>query len=141
MECIWLAAVVLFVILEAATYQLISTWFAIGAVGGLIAALCGADFYIQLCVFAVVSAVMLAVLRPLSMRILKRQDFKTNADSLIGKDVLITNEVSNIKGTGEGKVNGMTWTVRSDTDEILLPGQTARIKRIEGVKLIAEKIG
>lgn len=141
MECVWLAAVVVFVILEAATYQMVSTWFAIGAVGAVIAVFCGANLYVQFGVFIGISVIMIAVLRPLSMRILKRQDFKSNAEGLIGKNVLITSEVSNIKGTGEGKVNGMTWTVRSDTDEPIPSGQTARIKRIEGVKLIAEKIG
>jgi hypothetical protein len=36
-EILWLAAVVVFIILEAVTYQMISVWFIIGSVGALIA--------------------------------------------------------------------------------------------------------
>lgn len=141
MGIIWLIAVVAFIILEAVTYQIISIWFVIGAIGGLIAYLSGAGFEIQMVVFIAVSALLLAVLRPLSMKLLKSKDLKTNADSLIGKNILITQEVSNIKGTGQGKINGMAWTVRGVTDEVIHAGETAKIKDIEGVKLIAEKIG
>ncbi len=138
---IWLAAIVAFIILEAVTYQIVSIWFVFGAVGGMIAYLLGADFYVQLIVFIVVSAILLSILRPLSMKLVKRQDFKTNSDGLIGKNILITQEVSNIKGTGQGKINGMVWTVRGENDAVIHTGEIAKVKKIEGVKLIAEKLG
>jgi membrane protein implicated in regulation of membrane protease activity len=141
MGVIWLAAIIVFAILEAVTYQIVSIWFVFGAVGGMIAYILGADFYWQMGIFIAVSAILLAILRPLSMKLVKKQDFKTNADSLIGKNILITQEVSNIKGTGQGKINGMVWTVRGGSDEVIHTGEIAKVKRIEGVKLIAEKIG
>ena len=139
MEILWLAGIVSFIILEAVTYQLISIWFVIGAIGGLIAAMCGVDFYVQMAVFLAISILLLILLRPVSMKLIKKQDFKSNADSLIGKSILVTQEVNNIKGTGQGKVNGMVWTVRSETDETIAAGELAEIKRIEGVKLIVKK--
>ena len=139
MELLWLAGIVAFIILEAVTYQLISIWFVIGAIGGLIAAICGTDFYVQMTVFLAVSILLLVLLRPFSMKLIKKQDFKSNADSLIGKNILITQEVNNISGTGQGKVKGMVWTVRSETDETIAAGELAEIKRIEGVKLIVKK--
>lgn len=139
MEILWLVGMVAFIILEAVTYQLISIWFVIGAIGGLIAAMCGANFYVQMGVFLAVAILLLVLLRPVSMKLIKKQDFKSNADSLIGKSILITEEVNNIKGTGQGKVNGMVWTVRSSTDATFEPGDLAVIKSIEGVKLIVEK--
>lgn len=139
MEIIWLAGIVAFIILEAATYQLISIWFVIGAIGGMIAAMCGADFYVQMAVFLLISVVLLLLLRPVSMKLIKKQDFKSNADSLIGKNILITEEVNNVRGTGQGKVNGMIWTVRSEKDEIIEAGEIAEIGRIEGVKLIVKQ--
>ncbi|MGN0163155.1 MAG: NfeD family protein [Candidatus Ornithomonoglobus sp.] len=138
---IWLIAIVAFIILEAVTYQIVSIWFVFGAIGGMITYLLGADFYIQLIVFIAVSAILLSVLRPLSMKLVKKQDFKTNSDGLIGKNILITQEVSNIKGTGQGKINGMVWTVRGESDEVIHAGEIAKVKKIEGVKLIAEKLG
>ncbi len=139
MEILWLAGIVAFIILEAVTYQLISIWFVIGAIGGLIATMCGVDFYVQMAVFLAISILLLILLRPVSMKLIKKQDFKSNADSLIGKSILVTQEVNNIKGTGQGKVNGMVWTVRSETDETIAAGELAEIKRIEGVKLIVKK--
>lgn len=133
---IWIIAIVVFIVLESLTYQLVSIWFVFGAIGGMIASFCGTHFYIQMAIFLAISIIMLVALRPVSMKLVKRQDFKSNADGLVGKNVLITQEVSNIKGTGQGKVNGMHWTVRSESDEVIPAGTIVEIKKIEGVKLI-----
>lgn len=133
---IWLIAVVAFLILEAITYQLISIWFVFGAVAGLISSFVTDNFYIEMGVFLAVSVLMLAVLRPLSLKLVRKQDFKSNAESLIGKTVLITQEVNNLHNSGQGKINGMYWTVRSEDDKQIPAGGLARVVRIEGVKLI-----
>ena len=138
---IWLAGIIVFVILEAATYQLVSIWFAAGAVGGLTAASLGADFTVQMVVFIAVSVVLLLCLRPVSKRLLKSKKVNTNVDSLIGKDILITKEVNNIQGNGEGKVNGMYWTVRSADNSVISEGETAEVQKVEGVKLIVKRKG
>lgn len=134
----WLIAVAVFVVIEALTYQLVSIWFAIGAAGALVAFVCGAGLPVQIAVFVVVSVVMLAALRPASMKLVSKRRIKTNADELEGKTVLITEEVNNLMGTGAGRVGGMVWTVRSESDEVIPVGSSAKIVRIEGVKLIVE---
>ena len=40
---IWILGIIAFIILEAVTYQLVSIWFAIGALGGMIAAFSGVN--------------------------------------------------------------------------------------------------
>ena len=50
---IWILGIIAFIILEAVTYQLVSIWFAIGALGGMIAAFSGVNFYVQMAVFIV----------------------------------------------------------------------------------------
>lgn len=135
----WLIAIIAFIVLEAVTYQLVSVWFVIGSLGGLVAAALGASFGVQIAAFVILSALMLAVLRPLSMKLLKPKGLKTNVDGLIGGDVLITENVSNIEGTGKGKINGMTWTVRSESGEDIPENSVATVSRIEGVKLIVTK--
>lgn len=133
---IWLIAVVVFLVLEAVTYQLISIWFVFGAAAGLISSFVTDNFYIEMGVFLAVSILMLSILRPLSLKLVRKQDFKSNVESLIGKTVFITQEVNNLHNSGQGKVNGMYWTVRSDGDKQIPAGEVARIVRIEGVKLI-----
>lgn len=138
---IWAIGIIAFVILEAATYQMVSIWFAIGAVGGIIASALGASFKTQMIVFIAVSVVFLLALRPVSMKILKTRGAKTNIDGLIGKEVLITKDIDNLNGVGEGKINGMTWSVRS-LDNAKIPANTiAVIEKVEGVKLIVTRKG
>lgn len=137
----WFAAVVAFVVLEAVSYQLVSIWFALGAVGGLIAKMAGASFNVQMAVFLAVSVVCLVSLRPLSKRLVKHEETKTNAESLIGQDVLITKAVDNSRETGEGKINGMTWTVRSADGTYIAENEIAVAEEIKGVKLIVKRKG
>ncbi len=135
---LWLVAVIAFIVLEAVTYQLVSVWFVIGSLGGLVAAALGANLGVQIAIFVILSALMLVVLRPLSMKLLKPKGLKTNTDRLIGEDVLITQDVSNISETGQGRIKGMTWTVRSESGEDIPENTVATVVRIEGVKLIVK---
>ena len=138
MGVIWLIGIVIFLVIEAVSYQIVSVWFALGAIGGLIAYVCGAGFYVQIIVFVALSVILLAALRPLSMKLFNKNRIKTNADSFIGGTVLITQEVNNIKETGQGKISGTVWTVRSDNGAVIPEGAVAKVLRIEGVKLIVE---
>lgn len=62
---------------------------------------------------------------------------KTNAGSLIGKPVKITEEVDNANWRGKGVVEGMEWTVRAKNPaSIITAGMSAKIVDIQGVKLI-----
>ena len=134
-EMLWLAAVIVFIILEAVTYQMISVWFIIGSVGALIAALLGAEFWLQMVIFVALSLVLLVMFRPFAVKRLKT-DFRTNADAAVGKKVTITQTVDNAKGTGEAKLDGLVWSVRTQDGNTLDVGEVAEVKRIEGVKLI-----
>lgn len=136
---IWLLAVIAFIILEACTYQMICVWFIGGAIGGMIAGMLGAGFWVQMGLFLVLSVILLVAFRPLAIKRLNSQKTKTNADSLIGKKVIITETVDNINATGQCKLDGVVWLVRSDDDTVIAEGERAEILRIEGVKLIVRK--
>lgn len=56
MTALWIAAIVVFGVVEAVTAGLVSIWFVPGAVAGLIAAMAGAGLLIQLVLFLAVSA-------------------------------------------------------------------------------------
>lgn len=137
MQILWLVAVVAFLIIEANTYQMVSIWFVVGSIGALVAALCGAEPWLQITIFLVISVVLLIAFRPFALKKLKT-DYKTNVDAAIGKKVVITQEVDNVKGTGEAKLDGKVWTVRSESDRTISVDDVAEVKRIEGVKLIVD---
>ena len=134
----WLGAIIIFVIAEAVTYQLISVWFAAGAIGGLIAYLLGFNFEIQEVVFGVLSLLALISLRPIATRFLKIKDYKSNIDGLIGKEVYITKIGDTEDSVGEGTINGLVWTIRSEDGTSLKKGEKATITKIEGVKLLVK---
>lgn len=137
---IWFAAVIVFLIIEGVTYQLVSIYLAAGAVGGLVMYILGFDFMPQMIVFLIVSVLLLILVRPISVKAMKNGGrLRTNTDSLVGKRVYITKTVDNIMDSGEGRVNGSDWSVRSDSGAVIAAGKTAVVERIEGVKLIVKE--
>ena len=136
---LWAAAIVIFGVLEAVTVQLVSIWFVIGAVAALIASLCGANFLTQVLIFVGVTIVALLLTRPLIKKRLKPKIESTNADRCIGEDALVTERIDNRAGTGLVKVGGSVWTARTADGAVAEPGESVKVEKIEGVKLIVSK--
>ena len=90
MTIFWLAAFIVFAIGEAVTVGLVSVWFAVGALAGLFATALGAGLWLQITVFLGVSALALALFKPLSSKLLKTKASATNADRVIGASALVT---------------------------------------------------
>ena len=138
-DILWLFAVILFVIIECLSYQLISIWMAFGAIAALIVCWLGGNFTVQFIVFAIVSVLLIILTRPLCKRFINAKTERTNADRIIGKKAIVISEISNIKNQGSVRVNGMEWSARSDNNEKISVGETVEIVKIEGVKLIVRK--
>ena len=135
----WIAAIVIFIIAEAVTVALVSVWFIGGAAAALIAALCGAEVWLQVVLFFGVSIVLLLCLRPLSKRLLKQKKVATNADSNIGKEAIVTEEIDNLQGKGAVKIAGVEWSARSEDGSVIEKDAVVRILRIEGVKVCVQR--
>ena len=127
---------VLFLAVEAVTVGLVCIWFAAGSLIALLAAMCGAQLWLQIVVFIIVSAATLYFTRPLVKRYVNSKVEPTNADMVIGKECRVTETVDNIAGTGAVYVDGKTWTARSENDEVIQAGTLVTAKSIDGVKLI-----
>ena len=139
MEVLWLGLLIVFAVLEASTVSLVSIWFMGGALTALIAALCGAEIWLQVVLFFAVSIALLLCLRPLSKKLLKKKKVATNADSNIGKTAVVTEAIDNLRGTGAVKISGVEWSARSVDDSVLEKDAVVRILRIEGVKVCVER--
>lgn len=135
----WIAALVVFVVVEAVTVGLASIWFAIGALAALVCALLHGPVWLQVVWFLVISAVTLILTRPLVKKFTKNSQVATNADRNIGRVAVVTERIDNLAGTGAVKLDGMEWTARSTRDECTLePGDQAVVRDIQGVKLLVE---
>ena len=137
---VWLGILVTTVILEIATTQMVSIWFAIGALAAFIAALVGVEqLWIQIVVFVVVSAIALAATRPLVKKMVNQKAEPTNADMVIGKTGIVTEKIDNIASSGLVRVNGAVWTARSADDSVIEADEKVIIREISGVKLLVIK--
>ena len=135
MEYVWFALLLLFIFVEAATVNMVSTWFAVGALGALIVELTGAPIGFQVAVFIVISGVTLALLRPIAKKHFTPRITKTNVDALVGKTCLCVADIDNLTAAGQVKIGDVEWSARSTTGESIPAGTQVKIDRVEGVKV------
>lgn len=136
---LWLIALVLFAVVEAATAGLVCIWFAVGALAALLAALLGAGLAVQAVVFAVVSAAALALTRPLVRRMTAGRAVATNADRVLGAAAKVTETIDNENSAGAVYVDGKTWTARSADGSVIPAGEQVEVASMEGVKLYVKR--
>ena len=127
------------VIAEIATLQLVTIWFAAGALGAFIAAALGAPVYVQAIVFVVVSAVLLILTRPILKKLRVQNIVPTNADGEVGKLAVVTEDIDNTGDTGRVKIGGVNWRARSSADEHIEKGTSVRVTAIEGTTAFVVK--
>lgn len=137
---LWLCAVVVFVIAEAATVALVSVWFIGGAICALIAASLGAGAVVQLALFVGVSALLLAFAYPAARRRRAKKPERMNADRLAGQTALVTETIDAQLETGAVKVSGVLWTAKCRSGARIEAGQRVIIEQVEGAKLYVEPI-
>ncbi len=138
---VWLVAMIVLLVVEGMAPGLVSIWFALGALAAMISAMLKAPLWLQIVWFVAVSALSLLLTRPLAKKYVNAHTTATNADMAIGRDCVVTEEIDNIRGTGAVTVGGKIWTARmASPDGKAAKGETLRVLRIEGVKLIVEEI-
>ena len=134
---IWAVLTVVFVAAEISTVQLISIWLAAGA---FITLLCTyfmeIPFWIQLMIFVVTSAVLLAVTFPILHKKSKNQKYiPTNSELDIGKKAVVAEEINADKGTGRVTLNGVDWSAFSENGEIIPKDSIVTVTSVKGAKL------
>lgn len=136
MLAFWAVVLVTLVIIEASTAQLVTIWFAVGALAALISQMLGAQVWLQWLIFVVVSGTVLAATRPLVKKYAKPKIQPTNADRCIGQTAVVTEGIDNVAGKGAVKVGGIIWSARSESGESIQENEKVTITKIDGAKLI-----
>ena len=135
---VWLALILIFVIIEMLTVDFVFLMIAVGSVGGLIADLFGAPWWVQVLIAAAISVLLIFTLRPPLLRALKRSGdpAKTNIPALIGMSARVVSTVSPSGGQVKLAV-GETWTSRSAAGtRDLAPGEDVVVISIEGATAV-----
>ena len=137
---IWLIILVVLVVIEIFTLGLTTIWFAGGALVAIAVAALGGPVWLQVLTAVIVSAVLLFFTRPVAVKYFNRDRERTNAESLVGRQAIVTGEINNLQGIGQVAVNGMEWTARTITDgQVIKTGEVVAIRGINGVKLLVER--
>ena len=136
---IWLALLILFVILEAVTVQLICIWFAAGSLAAMLVSSLGGPIWLQLLVFFTLSIVLFALLWPLAKKHFKPKLVATNADALVGKVCRVTEAIDPLEG-GRVKVGDVTWSARSEGNKVIPAGEQVKILKIQGAKVFVAPV-
>ena len=137
MMIFWLVLLILCIGIEVLTLGLTTIWFAGGALVAIFAALLYAPIFIQVILFFLVSLLLLFFTRPIAVRYFNRDRVKTNVESMVGRQAIVTGEIDNLKATGQVTVSGQEWSARSIDDKVRIPaGAVVIVTAISGVKLI-----
>ncbi len=136
----WVIIALVMIVIELITVgNLITIWFAIGAIAAFVTHLLLPNLLLEAIVFGIVSVVSLLLIRPLAAKALKGNTIATNADRIIGQHIRLTTAVS-ADQWGSAHVFGTVWSVAS-IDQKPIPAEAlVEVVAIEGVKLIVKEI-
>ena len=133
----WIIVFLVLLFIELITVNLVSIWFAIGALAAYITTFFTDNITIQIIVFIVVSIIALLVTKPFMKKIRVRKVEPTNLDRVIGKEGVVTKDISK-NAFGEVNVKGSIWTATAK--EEITKGTQVKVLKIDGVKLLVEEI-
>lgn len=140
MVWIWLGIFVLSIIIEGLNPDLVSIWFAAGALLAIVLAIIpGIPFWVEIIVFLVISFVLIFSLRSVVKKYLLKNEVKSNIDEKLGQKCVVIKAINELS-QGEVKLNGVIWTaIARDSQETIAEQSVVVIVGVEGNKLIVVK--
>ncbi|OKL54786.1 hypothetical protein BSZ39_02060 [Bowdeniella nasicola] len=135
----WLGAVLVLVVVEMLTVDLIFLMLAGGALAGMIVHLAGFELWVQVLAFALTSVILLFAVRPGAKRWMLRHTptTLTNAHALVGREAVVVHDVS--KKGGRVKLAGEVWTARSKDDLVIREDSRVYVHKIDGAIAIVDE--
>ena len=139
----WLALILVFLVIEVLSLSFVFLMLAIGSVGGLVAGLLGAPWYIEFVVAAVLSLLLLFFVRPALLRLAHRgaDPTRSNIDAVLGTSGTVV--VAFQEGHGQVKLaNGETWTARlpHHQTDALVEGDRVQVDSIDGATAVVSPV-
>jgi membrane protein implicated in regulation of membrane protease activity len=135
---VWVVLALILIALETVTVAFIGIYLAIGALCAAAVAALGGALWLQLVVFAVVSAVTLLLTRPaLRSRFVNTPLVPSNVPALVGRrGVVVVAIPPGTGGRGQVRVGTEDWSARSSDEAAIETGATVEVVAVEGVAVI-----
>ena len=137
MSFIWMISFIVLVLIEIFTINLVTIWFAIGALVSFFVSLWTENIGLEILIFIVVSLITLLITKKAVNKIKDKEMIPTNLDRAIGQTGIVTEKIKPLE-PGEVKVDGKKWTAIADKEIDI--NDEVKILSINGVKLKVEKI-
>lgn len=134
---LWLAAAVIFLIIEIGTPTLVFACFVVGAIGGAVSSTMTESYLIQAAIFAVISIILIPLTRPLAKKITKPSPQLTNVDAMINQTGLVIKKIDPAMDSGQVRVDGQVW--QANADEPIDEGSKIKVDKAVGVRLYVSK--
>jgi membrane protein implicated in regulation of membrane protease activity len=137
---IWLGAVVALAGIEMITLDLLFAMLSAGALAGLLTDIFGAPFPAQIVVACVVAVAMIAIVRPIAVKHLRKgpESLRTNIDALLGVAAVALQPVD--ATSGRVKIGGEVWSARAlDPGEVIEVGETVSVAKIDGATAVVTR--
>ena len=140
MTIFWIVAALVLAVIELLTLSFVALYLAVGSLAAAVAALVGADAWLQVIVFAVVSVAALLLTRRPLLRLLNRTPVvPSNAPTVVGKRAVVVIPIEAGPGQrGQVKVGTEHWSARSEDEHPIVEGVTVDVVRIDGVTLVVK---
>ncbi len=136
----WLIIFAACLIIEIITLGLTTIWACGGALIAMIIAFFSGSLALQVVAFLIVTTILFFTTRPLAKKHMDNKLEKTNVESLIGKHVIVSADIDNLKSQGQVMIGGVEWTARSKNGDTIESGTEVVINEISGVKAIVTRV-
>ena len=118
---------------------LVTIWGAISALIMAFLAQTGLAIGWQILIFLFITLLLLLTTRPVVVKKLKVGRNRTNVDTMLGQDVIVTKAVMRFdKGEARSK-NGVIWAITATDDSEIEEGAVCIVKEVQGNTLTVEK--
>ena len=134
---IWIIIFLVLLFIELVTINLVSIWFALGALFAFILSLFVSNTTWQIATFVGVSFISLLLTKDFVKKLRGNKVIATNLDRVIGQIGVVTEEVNKLE-PGEVKVDGKRWSAVSNHK--IKVGSKVEILSIDGVKLNVKEV-
>lgn len=133
----WFITFLIFLFVELVTVNLVTVWFATGALVSFAVSLFIDNVFLEVFCFIIISILMLITTKPMLKKIKRHSREAFNYERIIGREGIVLKDIKKHQ-PGEVKVMGSVWTAVSS--EEILKSEEVKVLKVEGVKVEVIKV-
>lgn len=137
---LWFILGLVLSIMEIFTAGFFIIWFGVAALITAVLAYFYHSPLVELITFITSAIVLLFLTKPFVNKVNNTSSTASNVDALIGMRGIVVTEIDNIQGKGLVKVNGETWSSRSEEGSNIKAQTEVIVYKVEGAKLLVHVI-